>query len=517
MPNLWTNTTRQIYETFSGPRTIDTEFNLKVEELKMTERNLANVQRLYKNFFKNTSGIKSFFEDVYATLGSIYDNGSLLWPIINEVAIVHQEAEVLYDILAENINKIVLVSNEWDKYFNEVRANLKVRDGARVIYDHYDRKLAGLVKRRQEKDRKGRGESARFVKHMERNDLKFKSAADAYVKNSLNTFYLMDDLIQYRTKFVNPTVIQLIAEELKYFTAMSGLFSKLQNITSAISNAEASFKKIEISYNPTQYIRTPNIVGSLDLHNIDPSNLKLMENKKSYLTEQIDSTGGLGFMNNYTSDMRPYEIKSGQSNITGLIQAQGVSENITITQPNFNPQNLNTFNNSNVLQSNIAGNNFNNAYPVTRTSGLNNVNNYNLQSNTLQNQNFNQLNYNNNNNNNLTGNLTSNLPINNTNNLASNYLQNYDNRVYDDTSNFSDDDLSVSGESDDEMAILAMNQVNLNQGVYNQNGVQGLLNQQNKILGGFQSYNTGNNDVHVQVQVNKHDSLNKLQNYNLKQ
>lgn len=507
MPNLWSNTTRQIYETFSGPRTVDTEFNLKVEELKMTERNLANVQRLYKNFYKNTFGIKTFFEDVYASLGSIYDNSSLMWPIVNEVAIVHQEAEVLYDILAENINKIVLVSNEWDKYFGEVRTNLLLRDKARVVYDHYDRKLTNLNKRRQEKQRKGKIESSKLVKHLERNDLKFKTAADEYVRSSLTTFYLMDDLIQYRTKFVNPTVLQLIQEELKYFTAMSGLFSKLQNISQAIANAESQFKKVEIVYDPTQFIRTTNLIGNLDLHNINPQNLKLMENKRSYLSEQLQSMGGTTYAHNL--EMKAYEIQAGQGNITGLQQTNVLTtapivENIVITQPNFNAQNLNNLNNNN---------NFN-AYPQTRTSG-GNLNNYNLQANSIQpnlnlGQNFNQPNLNNNNYNFNQGQ--------NFNDQANNYLSAYDDKVYDMNSNFSDEDLSNSGESDDEMAILAMNQVNLNQGLYKQGGIQSLLNQQNQILGGVQNYsaNNNNNDIHVQVKVNNDNLNNSNQNFNLR-
>jgi hypothetical protein len=227
-----------------------------------------------------------------------------------------------------------------------------------------------------------------------------------------------------------------------------------------------------------------------------------MENKRSYLSEQLESMGGLTYNTNLM-EMRPYEIKQGQGNITGLrdIQTHLVTENITVTQPDFNAQNVNTNNfNAQPLTTTSPNTNANiiSVYPTTRTSELvnNNYNNYNLQPSNIQTQpNFSQ------------------VPTND-------YLQSYNNRVYEDVSNFSDDDLSVSGESDDEMAILAMNQVNLNQGTYKTGGIQSLLNNQNMILGGVQNYNSantnnGNNDVHVQVKLNDKDLSNNNQNLNL--
>ncbi len=38
MPNLWSQYTQKIYETLYGPRTKDTEFDIKVEEIKACER-----------------------------------------------------------------------------------------------------------------------------------------------------------------------------------------------------------------------------------------------------------------------------------------------------------------------------------------------------------------------------------------------------------------------------------------------------------------------------------------------
>lgn len=60
MPNQWSHGIRKMYESATGARTIDTEFNLKVEECKMVEHNLRSIQRLFREFYSNTRG-KIFF------------------------------------------------------------------------------------------------------------------------------------------------------------------------------------------------------------------------------------------------------------------------------------------------------------------------------------------------------------------------------------------------------------------------------------------------------------------------
>jgi hypothetical protein len=97
MPNLWSSTTRQIYEAFAGPGTVDTDFNLKVEELKLSETNIRKVQELFRNFHSHTKGWKTWLQDIYQSYGACYNNDSPYYPVVNEILIVHQELEKLYD------------------------------------------------------------------------------------------------------------------------------------------------------------------------------------------------------------------------------------------------------------------------------------------------------------------------------------------------------------------------------------------------------------------------------------
>jgi hypothetical protein len=59
MPNLWSLTYQKICETFSGPRTIDIEFDAKVEEMKNLEKSLIQIKSIFPNFARNTQGINN--------------------------------------------------------------------------------------------------------------------------------------------------------------------------------------------------------------------------------------------------------------------------------------------------------------------------------------------------------------------------------------------------------------------------------------------------------------------------
>jgi hypothetical protein len=56
MPNLWTNTYQRVCEAFSGPRTKDTEFDAKVEEMRVLEKAISQIKTIFPNFQKNTIG-----------------------------------------------------------------------------------------------------------------------------------------------------------------------------------------------------------------------------------------------------------------------------------------------------------------------------------------------------------------------------------------------------------------------------------------------------------------------------
>ena len=168
MPNPWTNTKQKVYEVFYGPRTRDTEFDIKVEEIKMHEKSFIGIKAILFNFQRNTQGIKNMCKDVYGYLLTTYGENSPYSSLITEISNNHKEIERLYDNMVEQIMGLAASTATWDKYFEDARGNILTRDNYRRTYDHYDGKMEKLVKIRNEKLYKGIQETQKEIEQFDR-------------------------------------------------------------------------------------------------------------------------------------------------------------------------------------------------------------------------------------------------------------------------------------------------------------------------------------------------------------
>ena len=60
------------------------------------------------------------------------------------------------------------MTTDWDKLHAEVQENLQRRESAREVYDHYDSKMEGLVRTRNEKLARHQSESAKDIEKFDR-------------------------------------------------------------------------------------------------------------------------------------------------------------------------------------------------------------------------------------------------------------------------------------------------------------------------------------------------------------
>jgi hypothetical protein len=146
---------------------------------------------------------------MYTTLIKFYDNACPYWPFVKEIVECYEKAELLYDTLADRISHIDAM---WEKYYqdlNKAKELLTKRDAYRMYYDHYDLKLEKMVDLRTERHLKGLKEEEKDILLFERNEAKFKEAAENYVKCSLVAYSYMSEMIDMRYKYVNPIIMQV--------------------------------------------------------------------------------------------------------------------------------------------------------------------------------------------------------------------------------------------------------------------------------------------------------------------
>jgi len=158
-----------------------------------------------------------------------------------------------------------------------------------------------MCKKRSNNLSSGKTESDRFCKAFERNDLKYRQATEQYVRHSLYTHNLMQEMLNYREKCVNPVISSLIEEEIKYYNTSSQLISRLEGIRQKLSSVDYTANRTQIIYDPCKFIRGRNLIDRTVINApIDPNEFKLLETKTSYF-------GTHGYGTGYTPELTVYK------------------------------------------------------------------------------------------------------------------------------------------------------------------------------------------------------------------
>jgi len=293
MPNFWSNAMQKIYEAFNGPRTRDTEFDQKVNEVKQVIKAMTNTTNLIRNFPSRTSGIRSLCQELVNNLLIIYkDKGIIFSEFANDVITTHRNIEKAYLSCCEVLQNCQVLNSEWDKLFNEVKQNMAKREEARQVYDHYDEKMEKLVKERNEKLAKKEQEDIKDIEKFDRNDGKYKRAANDYINLSSYTFKLMQNLLDFRYKLINPMVATLVQEEKKFFDNCQKFFFKFENILVKINALSNGFIPTKIEYDPRKHIRATRLLNGVNVNNLPEVHSKQKYSFNDYLNKKGGNEGG---------------------------------------------------------------------------------------------------------------------------------------------------------------------------------------------------------------------------------
>jgi len=260
MPNLWTKATQKIAEAFSGPRTRDTEFESKLEEMKAIEKGVASLRLVFQNFLNSTSGFRNICRDLIISIKQVYEKNSHFSPVCNDILEAHVDLELLYENFFKNVEKIHSRSSEWPVLFSQAKSQIQKRIDVRKNYDHYDEKLEKIYKSKQEKLKKGTQESAKDLEFLKRNEEKYKKATEDYVKISEDAYYTIQTILNKRYELINPVLSDFIAEEEKFYEKSSNVFKKLENISQRFKSISMTFPKIANTYDACKYIRGGEII-----------------------------------------------------------------------------------------------------------------------------------------------------------------------------------------------------------------------------------------------------------------
>jgi hypothetical protein len=168
MPNIWSRANRKIYEAFKGPRTVDTDFNKKVNLIKEEEKYYDNIQLILNRLHISAETNKQHLLDINLFLMNCYDSNTYYWPKMNDIINTQKELEKLYDNYLENINRITSLSKNLSVGLNQIKENILERDRLRFIHDHYDEKMEKYFRERKKRLETSKSINIEFEKGFER-------------------------------------------------------------------------------------------------------------------------------------------------------------------------------------------------------------------------------------------------------------------------------------------------------------------------------------------------------------
>ena len=113
----------------------------------------------------------------------------------------------------------------------------------------------------------------------------------------------MCDVLEYKTKFLNPSLIQLVNQELEYHTACQTLLAKLGNLEERFRNVSGQETIQRVQYDPYKFIRGRNLFSGVS--HLD-TETRLMEEKQSLLQEKRNLTAD--FQYNTNIPLQHYQV-----------------------------------------------------------------------------------------------------------------------------------------------------------------------------------------------------------------
>jgi hypothetical protein len=152
--------------------------------------------------------------------------------------------------------------------------------------------------------------------------VKYRSAAENYAKMSKFCYDNMCDVLEYKTRFLNPSLVQLCTQELEYYTACSQLLTKLGDLQQRFSDIRGEEKTVRLNYDPYKFIRGK---GLINMPGSNTSmNASLLEDKTTLLKERADQT--YGFHYNQDIPLKSYQVEGNVVSKDSILSEQHTNQ-----------------------------------------------------------------------------------------------------------------------------------------------------------------------------------------------
>lgn len=123
--------------------------------------------------------------------------------------------------------------------------------------------------------------------------MKYRNAVENYIKTSAYAYNAMENLIEYRNKFINPAISLFIEEEYKYHSTSANILKEILSLNQKFQEIQNQINAKKEIYDPLKYIRGRNLFDASEIENINLNEVNLFKNKVTLLSQTINNKNNL--------------------------------------------------------------------------------------------------------------------------------------------------------------------------------------------------------------------------------
>mmetsp|Transcript_13906 Transcript_13906/g.26356 ORF Transcript_13906/g.26356 Transcript_13906/m.26356 type:complete len:359 (-) Transcript_13906:286-1362(-) len=196
---------RRVMEAFGGNKTVDEKFDGLEAKLANLERKVKGFNKIVGSYMKDLKNFQDTSLSGAVNLLSYYEDnpGMPMHALLGKMKDFHQDnVETKYPLLVKTVDERVSKAlDEFTKELGQVRARVKVRNEARLSFDHYRVKIDGLRKEREKYVSQGNLAAWKNKEKFKRNEEKFEASKLRY--DTLNAAVMKEMQKLYNKRFTH--------------------------------------------------------------------------------------------------------------------------------------------------------------------------------------------------------------------------------------------------------------------------------------------------------------------------
>ena len=111
---------QSVYESFYGPRTVDYDFDKKVQELHLTKEKIFQIRSIITSFPQRTLPLKSMYEEISSSFGLVFDRNSNYYAFMDDVCNAHRALLNAYLECCDLMKRVSESCSDWELKFSKI-------------------------------------------------------------------------------------------------------------------------------------------------------------------------------------------------------------------------------------------------------------------------------------------------------------------------------------------------------------------------------------------------------------